>query len=111
MTRNDEIKSLYNQGKRIFDIASLYGLSLERITQIINDDNQDLRNKIGCKISKKEKEILELISYGYSDKEIALKLNNSPRTIQTHVTRICIKLEAQNRTHATCTAIRNGAIL
>jgi len=52
------------------------------------------------KITKRETEILDLISWGFSDKEIALQLNISARTVQTHVERAREKLEARNRTHA-----------
>lgn len=58
------------------------------------------------KLSKRELEILELISWGYSDKEIAYKLNISARTVQTHVTRIVIKLGARNRTNAVANYFR-----
>lgn len=52
------------------------------------------------KLSSRETEIIDLISWGFSDKEIALKLFISPRTVQTHVTRIVLKLDARNRTNA-----------
>lgn len=58
------------------------------------------------KLSKRELEILELISCGYSDKEIALKLNISARTVQTHVTRTVIKLGARNRPNAVANYMR-----
>lgn len=58
------------------------------------------------KLSKRELEILELISQGYSDKEIASKLHISARTVQTHVTRIVIKLGARNRPNAVANYIR-----
>ena len=58
------------------------------------------------KLSNREKEILELISWGYSDKEIAYNLKISARTVQTHVTRIVIKLNARNRTNAVANYIR-----
>lgn len=58
------------------------------------------------KLSKRELEILELISWGYSDKEIACNLKISARTVQTHVTRIVIKLNARNRTNAVANYIR-----
>lgn len=58
------------------------------------------------KLSKRELEILELISWGYSDKEIAGNLSISARTVQTHVTRIVIKLGARNRTNAVANYIR-----
>lgn len=60
------------------------------------------------KLSKREQEILELISWGYSDKEIAYKLSISARTVQTHVTRIVIKLGARNRTNAVANYMRQS---
>lgn len=51
-------------------------------------------------LSKREVEIIIFIANGFSDKEIAQRLNISARTIQTHVNRICSKLCARNRTHA-----------
>lgn len=60
------------------------------------------------KLSKRELEILELISFGYSDKEIACNLSISARTVQTHVTRIVIKLGARNRTNAVATYLRQN---
>ncbi|MFA7659389.1 MAG: LuxR C-terminal-related transcriptional regulator [Candidatus Gastranaerophilaceae bacterium] len=62
------------------------------------------------KLSKRELEILELISWGYSDKEIAYNLKISARTVQTHVTRIVIKLNARNRTNAVANYIRQSCI-
>lgn len=59
------------------------------------------------KLSKRELEILELISCGYSDKEIACNLNISARTVQTHVTRTVIKLGARNRPNAVANYLRN----
>ena len=59
------------------------------------------------KLSKREQEILELISQGYSDKEIAYVLKISARTVQTHVTRIVIKLGARNRPNAVANYMRS----
>lgn len=62
------------------------------------------------KLSKRELEILELISCGYSDKEIACSLKISARTVQTHVARTVIKLNARNRTNAVANYIRQTCI-
>ncbi len=62
------------------------------------------------KLSKRELEILELISWGYSDKEIACNLSISARTVQTHVTRIVIKLGARNRTNAVANYLRQNCM-
>lgn len=62
------------------------------------------------RLSKRELEIIELVSYGCSDKEIARQLEISARTVQTHVTRIVIKLNARNRTNAVATYLRQCCI-
>lgn len=62
------------------------------------------------RLSKREQEIIELVSYGCSDKEIARQLEISSRTVQTHVTRIVIKLNARNRTNAVATYLRQCCI-
>ena len=58
------------------------------------------------RLSKRELEVLELLSFGYEDKEIASKLMLSPRTVQTYVSRLVIKLKARNRTSAVANYIR-----
>ena len=62
------------------------------------------------KLSAREIRILELLCEGYSDKEIAKKLKNSPRTIQTHITRLILKLNARNRTAAVAVYLRKYAM-
>ena len=52
------------------------------------------------KLSNRENEIMQFLSNGFSDKEIACHLNISTRTIQTHVERIKLKLNAKNRINA-----------
>lgn len=59
------------------------------------------------RLSKRELEILELLSWGYCDKEIGIRLQISPRTVQTHVARVIIKMSARNRTGAVANYIRN----
>lgn len=51
-------------------------------------------------ISPKELNVLTLVAQGYSDKEIGTKLKISERTVQTHLTRIILKLNAKNRVNA-----------
>lgn len=63
------------------------------------------------RLSKREQEIVELLSNGYSDKEIALQLGISTRTVQTHVMRIVMKLNARNRTNAVATYIRQYSVV
>jgi len=38
-------------------------------------------------VTPRQKQILELVAAGYSDKQIALQLRVSPRTVQSHLDR------------------------
>lgn len=51
-------------------------------------------------LSKREYEVLLLISGGYSNKEIADQLFVTESTIKTHVSNILVKLNAKRRTEA-----------
>lgn len=51
-------------------------------------------------ISAREYEVLELISQGMSNKEIAEKLFVSENTVKTHVSSLLVKLDAKRRTQA-----------
>lgn len=51
-------------------------------------------------ISKREYEVLQLISKGYSNKEIAEQLFLTESTIKTHVSNLLVKLNAKRRTQA-----------
>jgi len=51
-------------------------------------------------ISKREYEVLQSISEGLSNKEIAEKLFVSESTIKTHVSNLLVKLNAKRRTQA-----------
>lgn len=62
------------------------------------------------KLTKRELQVLELMSFGYEDKEIGTKLNISHRTVHTYVARLTMKLQARNRTAAVANYIRNFCI-
>lgn len=51
-------------------------------------------------LSPREIEVIELIAEGLTDKEIATRLNITPRTVAEHITNIRLKLGASNRAAA-----------
>jgi DNA-binding CsgD family transcriptional regulator len=62
-------------------------------------------------ISKREFEVLQLLSQGLSNQEIADSLFVSMNTIKTHTSRLFEKLEVKNRTQALIKAKEKGLIL
>ena len=61
-------------------------------------------------ISGRELEVLTLLAAGQSNKEIARRLDVSPNTVKTHVTKLFAKLEARRRTEAILRARELGMI-
>lgn len=61
-------------------------------------------------ISEREKEVLELLAAGRSNKEIANQLDVSPNTVKTHVAKLYEKLEVSRRTEAILRARELGMI-
>jgi two-component system, NarL family, response regulator LiaR len=61
-------------------------------------------------LTERETDVLRLLAQGQSNKQIARSLNNTEKTIKTHVSRILSKLGVQSRTQATLYAIRIGLV-
>lgn len=59
-------------------------------------------------LSPRETEILESVTRGMSNKEIATKLGISQQTVKNHMTSILRKLNVEDRTQAAVTALRHG---
>lgn len=62
-------------------------------------------------LTRREREVLELLVEGESNKAIALRLNISEHTVKFHVASIFGKLGAGTRTEAVTIALRRGLIL
>jgi RNA polymerase sigma factor (sigma-70 family) len=62
------------------------------------------------RVTPREVEILELVSQGLRDKEIAEVIGISEKTVHVHVKNILAKLEAKDRTAAVRTAVQRGII-
>lgn len=61
-------------------------------------------------LTRREKEVLRLLTEGLSNKAIARKLVISDHTVETHLCRIYKKFYVRNRTSAAIFAILNGII-
>ena len=59
-------------------------------------------------LTAREREVLELLSEGMSNREIADKLFIAPKTASVHVSNILAKLGASSRTEAAAIAYRQG---
>lgn len=70
-----------------------------------DNDKEKMKN-----LTKRELEVLVLVSEGMFNKEIADKLSISERTVKNHISSIFKKIDVADRTQAAVFAIRNNLI-
>ena len=70
----------------------------------------DRRSTSTAGLSEREREVLELIASGATNREIAAKLYLSPHTVKDHTSAIYSKLEVRNRAEAVKEAQRLGVL-
>ena len=80
--------------------------------QPINENKkvQQVASQAADKLTRRQKEVLELLAQGSSNKEIARTIGLSEHTVKIHVTAILKLLNASNRTEAVVMAQRLGII-
>ncbi len=73
-------------------------------------NNEDSNNSHNSRLTKREIEVLKLITEGMLNKEIAHKLCISEKTVKNHVSNIFKKIEVSDRTQAAVFAIKNQIV-
>ena len=98
------------------------GVVIEAIRQVVAGDpyiderlrpdflRQFARPRPGGVLSAREREILQMLADGNSNREVSERLVVSVETVKTHVKHILAKLEAEHRTQAVAIGIRQALI-
>jgi len=73
-----------------------------------DNDNNDVVKASDIGLSKRETQILQGLMKGLANKEIANRYDIQEVTVKMHVSKICQKLGAKNRTHAVILATNLG---
>lgn len=72
--------------------------------------NRDIDKEKIESLTKRELEILTQVAGGMFNKEIAINLNISERTVKNHISNIFKKIDVSDRTQAAVFAIRNNIV-
>jgi DNA-binding NarL/FixJ family response regulator len=98
-------------------IAEFSSLAAARASDIDHDaiviasnTNADADDALQEMLTPREVQVLELLAEGLPNKAIAVRLGISDQTVKFHVSAICGKLSAANRTDAVRRAARRGLI-
>jgi DNA-binding NarL/FixJ family response regulator len=101
------VQGHYVVGDHIFDIEGLQAWldsSVEKAGRSYVDDSREAFSPL----SPREMEILQHVTRGLSNKEIAVALGISHQTVKNHMTAILHKLDVEDRTQAAVYALRRG---
>lgn len=66
------------------------------------------KNPLGNEISEREAEVLRLVAWGYTNKEVAGYLRISVKTVETHKANLMQKLDLKSRVEMVRYALRQG---
>ena len=61
-------------------------------------------------LSSREREVLQLLAHGESNKRIAVHLGITEATVKSHVSAILMRLQVEDRTQAVVTALQRGIV-
>ncbi len=81
-----------------------------RLLEAMADGNRPPSFAHQEQLTRREHEVLELITRGYANKRIALELDISEKTVKAHVGRVLAKLGVTDRTQAAVLAVREGLV-
>lgn len=105
LLKNVTTKELTNAIKQVSEGRSYFSSEIQKI---LADSIFD--NHATPKLTRREKEILQLIANGITTPKIALKLNISPLTVETHRRNLIQKMEVTNAAQLVKIAIEKKLI-
>lgn len=93
-------------GKTFFSQVIAQSMLEDYMRRVANDTAKDSFDLL----SEREREILQLIAEGHSNKDVAMILSISPATVETHRSHILEKLDVHNTAELVLYAVRRGVI-
>jgi DNA-binding NarL/FixJ family response regulator len=100
-------RGFYVAGDQVFDNAGMEQW-LERGMETVRRPHLEGEVEAFSPLSPREMEILQHVTRGLSNKEIAARLAISHQTVKNHMTAILHKLDVEDRTQAAVYALRHG---
>ncbi|MDR6226248.1 response regulator transcription factor [Desmospora profundinema] len=88
-------------------MTQLHPQAAGHLVSHVTGDSREERSTIQV-LTPREREVLQLITAGKSNKEIAAELTIAEKTVKTHVSSILGKLDLQDRTQAAVFAMKQG---
>ncbi|MDX1663799.1 MAG: response regulator transcription factor [Candidatus Promineifilaceae bacterium] len=97
----------YAVNEKVMDHGEVLEWIQQKVGRIVDSVTENVEDYL-VPLSPREMEILEHVTYGMSNKEIAYKLGISHQTVKNHMTSILRKLNVDDRTQAAVYALSRG---
>lgn len=90
-------------------------LTPEEVASLAREDRVEHRREriereALAQLTRREREVLQLLAEGLADREIAARLSISPPTVHAHMARLLGKLGVESRLKALIVAVRHGVV-
>jgi DNA-binding NarL/FixJ family response regulator len=83
---------------------------IARVRRLVFRPGSDDPENLGTKLTPREQEVLQLLSSGLTQQQIAKQLVISPSTVASHIEHILEKLGVHSRAQAVALALRSGIV-
>jgi DNA-binding NarL/FixJ family response regulator len=80
------------------------------LTRAFIEEIQYVEQRPETPLSRREAQIVQMVAYGATVKEVAHQLGISPHTVKTHLERVYEKLGANDKAQAVAIAFRKGLV-
>jgi ATP/maltotriose-dependent transcriptional regulator MalT len=108
------IATTLEHARRLHDVDLLAQFSLDQLRELVRRENEsywarishlvpagELRTVLEERLCEREREIVGYVIHGFTNREIAQRLNISGRTVSTHLVNIYEKLDVHSRAELT----------
>ena len=95
------------KGELVFTWAGMTGL----MEECLRGGRREAQLPRHSTLTERERDVLRLVAQGYSNTEIATRLMISPKTVDTHRTRLMSKLDLHTRAALVLYALRHGYLV
>ena len=106
-TIREVVAGNYVVGEKVMDHAAVLEWIEQKVGHMVDSLAESVDDYL-VPLSPREMEILEHVTHGMSNKEIAYKLGISHQTVKNHMTSILRKLRVDDRTQAAVYALSRG---
>jgi DNA-binding CsgD family transcriptional regulator len=73
-------------------------------------DQRRSRQMAHGELTPRERNVLRHVASGATAKEIAIRLDIAPRTVEKHIDHVRLKMRAKNRVHLIAIALQSGLL-